>query len=548
MKKFFLLVLMTVHYVFAADMQKFLQTNPSIEQIHTGLNQHEFSCKELINGYLERIKLYNLSTNSNHAPLNAITQLNPQALVIADGLDEELAKNKVFTGSLWCIPVIVKDNIDVAGLRTSSGSLTLLGTYPLMDAVIIRKIKGQGGIILAKSAMDEMASGLSGISSLSGRIGNAYNTAYNPGGSSGGSAVSVAANFAPLAIGSDNSGSVRVPAAYNGIYGLRPTYGLISHAGIFPLGNLDGTAGPMANNVPDLAQLLTIMAANKVDYSEYLNADSLVGKHFAMIKSVAGKSLFIGMPQSILAIYNKVKDNLQSQGATISEIDLPRFSLERKNNMAGTIEEINGYLTQNISNISGFDAICQGKSRVYGTPKNCMKLIIGIKSKNSPEFQQVTQIIAKNQAYILGIMQQQHLDGLILPSGKSGIASYDGNQIGDQSVIASNSGLPEITLPVAQYKGLPVGLELLGPKYAESALLSYAFAYQKHFYSFKAPNLLLAPQFKNWSINELNTLYLLIGKISFTTVIEPMNQNKISPEQSIIATHKAIMLIKTVIR
>jgi hypothetical protein len=141
-------------------------------------------------------------------------------------------------------------------------------------------------------------------------------------------------------------------------------------------------------------------------------------------------------------------------------------------------------------------------------------------------------------------MKQQHIDGLILPSGKSGIASYDWSLIGDQSIIASNSGLPEITLPAAQYKGLPVGLEIIGPKYSESALLNYAFAYQEHYYTFKPPHLSQDRQSNNWSINKLNMLYPLIGKTSFDLAIKPINKNNISPQQSISATKKAIVLIK----
>lgn len=509
-------------------VDKFLATTPSIKQIHEELYDHKFSCKDLINGYMDRIRVYNLTTN-NTAPLNSITQLNPNALFDAENLDKTLVKDKVSSKSLFCIPVIVKDNIDVSGLRTSSGSLSLLRTYPLADAEIIKNIKVQGGIILAKSSMDELASGLSGMSSLSGRIGNAYNTEYNSGGSSGGSAVSVASGFAPLSIGTDNSGSVRIPAAYNGLYGLRPTYGLISHNGIFPLGNLDGTAGPMATNVQDMAQLLTIMTNNKFNYTKQLNTNSLQNKHFAIIKSVSGKPLWESMPESIAKIYRQVKSNLESQGVTISEIDLPGFNLERKYNMAGTSDEVNNYLAHNISDIDHMSSICYGNTRIFGKTEECLKFITSIKHTNSSQYKDVIKAININHLYISQIMGKLHLDGLILPSGKSGIADYNASNIGDQSIIASNSGLPEITIPVAQYKGLPVGLEIIGPKYSESSLLNYAYSYQKYYYSFKAPGLIADPQFISWEIKKLNTLYQLIGKMSFDTVIKINNKNNIIP-------------------
>ncbi len=213
-------------YASAQSVDQFLATNPNINQIKTNLKGHKFGCKELINGYLNRIKLYNLTT-SNKASLNAIAEINQNALVDAKKLDLDPINYSTDKGGLFCVPVLVKDNIDVKGMRTSSGSLGLLGTYPLADAQIIRNIRAQGGIILAKSAMNELASGIDGVSSLNGRVGNAYNTSYNSGGSSSGSAVGVASGFAPVSLGSDNSGSIRIPAAYNGIYGLRPTYGLM---------------------------------------------------------------------------------------------------------------------------------------------------------------------------------------------------------------------------------------------------------------------------------------------------------------------------------
>jgi amidase len=131
-------------------------------------------------------------------------------------------------------------------------------TDPIDDAFIVDKIRKAGAITLATRSMDELASGIK--SSRTGRTGNAYDSAQNPGGSSSGLAVSVSANFAMLGVGSDNSGSVRIPAAFNGIVGLRPSTGLISQHGIFPRGNMDGTAGPLARTVSDLASLLDVIA------------------------------------------------------------------------------------------------------------------------------------------------------------------------------------------------------------------------------------------------------------------------------------------------
>src|SRR5580658_3746684 len=230
-----------------------------MKSIHTAIEQHQLTCEQLINHYLERIKQYNLST-AKHAPINAFNEINPTALDQARQLDNHYSQTQKLSGSLHCIPVVLKDNIDTYDATTTSGTLALLGNQPNQDAFLVSQLRKAGAIILAKGGMDELASGFSGISSRSGRIGNAYDPDKNPGGSSGGPAAAVSANFAMIGIGTDNSGSVRIPAAFNGIVGLRPSTGLISQRGIFPAGNLDGTAGPLARNVEDLARLLDVIA------------------------------------------------------------------------------------------------------------------------------------------------------------------------------------------------------------------------------------------------------------------------------------------------
>lgn len=429
-------------------------------------------------------------------------------------------------------------------MRTSVGSLSLLGTYPVADATVIGNIKHQGGIIIAKSSMNELAAGIDGVSGLSGRIGNAYNSDYTSGGSSGGSAVGVAAGFAPISIGSDNSGSIRIPAAFNGIYGLRPTYGLISVNGVFPMGNLDGTIGPMASNVENLARFLTVMVNNSTNYEQSLNSNSLRMKRFAVVRSVVGRSLWNDMPKPVNEIYKRVFNNMRSAGVVIVDIDLPKFNLDRTYNMAGTLDDVHQYLLHNISSISQLQDVCYGNSRVFGKPSQCAKFLGSVKAKNGPEYQAVKQMIASNQRYIEKLMKEEHLDGLVFPSGKSGIADSDWHKIGDAFVISSNSGLPEITIPVGQLNGLPVGMEILGVQNSDSNLLNYAYAYQQHFYKFKAPKLVADYSFNHCTLQQLNLLYPLIGMTSFNDAIKIENKNVEDAKQSIIATKKAVAKAK----
>ncbi|EDO26044.1 predicted protein, partial [Nematostella vectensis] len=181
------------------------------------------------------------------------------AIYRAQQLDKIFAKNGI-VGELFCIPITIKDNIDIIGMETTSGSYALKGTLPIKDAKLVKKLKEENAIIIAKTTMDELAMGMNGFSSFNGRAGNPYDTTKNPGGSSAGAAASISANFAVIAIGTDNSGSIRIPAAFNGIYGIRPTQNSISSDGIFPMGNIDGTAGVMTRTVTDLAISLKVLS------------------------------------------------------------------------------------------------------------------------------------------------------------------------------------------------------------------------------------------------------------------------------------------------
>lgn len=233
----------------------------TIRSIHTALKKHEITCEQLVNAYIDRIKKYNLSA-SNKPPLNTIARINLNAIDQAKRLDQEFSKGE-FKGSLFCIPVLLKDNIDSYDSVTASGSVAMLNNQPIHDAFLTKKLRNAGAIILGKGTMDEFASGVYGISGAHGKTGNVYDTSKNSGGSSSGSATAVSANFVMVGIGTDNSGSIRIPAAFNGIFGLRPSTGLVSQNGIFPRGNMDGIAGPLARTVEDLAITLDVYAGRK---------------------------------------------------------------------------------------------------------------------------------------------------------------------------------------------------------------------------------------------------------------------------------------------
>lgn len=519
----------------------------TINEIHSAIITHQSTCYEIIKSYLARVYKYNLSLANNKPPLNAISQINMDLLNQANNLDKYYTKNNKLSGSLFCVPVVVKDNIDVLGMETASGSYALLGSRPLNDAVLVDQLKKEGAIIIAKAGMDELAMGASGISSLDGRIGNAYDATMNPGGSSGGTAAAIAANFAIIGIGTDNSGSVRLPAAFNGLYGLRPTQGLISKNGVFPMGNIDGTPGPMTKTVTDLAISLNAITKNGIDYTKYLNSGALSGKVIAVLNTAGNYDVWKHMPQNIKNIYTEATQNLIKSGAKIKYLSLPKFDNNRSPHMAGTAEDVNDYLQHNLTTRSSMQDMCRSDNmRVIGSKLECLKDVNSIPKKSSAKYKEALAIISYNLQYVTKIMKNEHIDGILLPISKSGSSTYDLTKVNTwQAPVSSNTGLPSIVIQIGHNKdNMPIAMEIVGNKLAEGELLSMAYDYEQHYTAYVPPNLTPSSEFDDWPIAKLNNLFRQIGKDTYQLFIKPKNKNEVTPQQSYTATVQAIKEVK----
>src|SRR5215472_13120365 len=231
--------------------QSFEVAEVSIADEQKAMTEGRVSSKDLVEAYLKRIDAFD-----HRGPrLNALITLNPNGLREAEALDRERAA-KGPRGPLHGIPVIVKDNYSTADLQTTAGSLALLGFVPSSDAFQVRKLREAGAVIIGKSNLHELASGITTTGSAFGQTLNPYDPSRNPGGSSGGTAAAVAASFAAAGMGSDTCGSIRIPSASNNLVGLRPTKGLSSIDGIVPLSATQDVGGPLARSVADLAVML----------------------------------------------------------------------------------------------------------------------------------------------------------------------------------------------------------------------------------------------------------------------------------------------------
>ena len=237
-------------------MKAFNPIETTISKVHQAMREGGLSCRELTEFYLEQIA----RLDRQGPKLNAIIELNPDALKEADELDRRF-REQGLTGPLHGIPVLLKDNIQTAGLNTTAGSLSMAGFKPKEDAFIVKRLKGAGAFVLAKTNLHEFAIWGETISSVQGQTLNPYDLTRTPGGSSGGTGAAIASNMGLIGIGTDTVNSVRSPASACCLVGIRPTMGLVSRSGIIPCSLTQDTAGPICRSVEDAVRTLDCIAA-----------------------------------------------------------------------------------------------------------------------------------------------------------------------------------------------------------------------------------------------------------------------------------------------
>lgn len=535
-----LFVFYSIAFAQEVNSNPFQLVDATIDSVHTAMQQRTLTCVQLVDSYLNRIKRFNLDLTRG-APINALVAINPSLYEEAARLDQSYQQTGKWLGPLHCIPVLLKDNIDTADITTSAGSLALLGSQPVKDAFIVEQLRKSGAIILGKSAMDELSGDMIGISSRSGRIGNAFDPQQNPGGSSGGSGAAISANFAMLAVGTDNSGSIRIPAVFNGIYGLRPTTGLISQTGIFPRGNLDGVAGPMARTVKDLAIMLDVLAKSDPrdrktatvtrtnSYTDFLKPEGLKGKRIGVIRSGAGIEPFKTSNKAAEEIFNATLKKLETLGVTLIDVHLSEFDTQRDNNMAGEVEDINNYLRSFPSTRKDYRDICKSdRTRAFqGGLKGCLSHLKNTAKRGGARYESVLAMFVANRKYVESNMEKHQLDALIMPISTVGSATYDPMAVNTwQLPIASNAGMPAITI-IGGYTPtpikMPVGLELIGKSYGEGLLIEMAYAFEQNSGPRLVPTLpeaALPSPLMAMSIPSLNNLWTVIGNAAYDKVLK----------------------------
>src|ERR1700674_1542957 len=300
----------------------------SIADIHKALQAGTLTCHDLVQQYLDRIHAY----DQQGPAIKSMLCLNPASLEQADALDQDFRRTHKLK-PLGCIPIVLKDNFQTADMPTTAGSILLKGAQPAKDAFTVTKLREKGALILGKANLQEFASGGISVTSLGGQTKNPYDLKRTPGGSSGGTGVAVAANFAAAGTGSDTGGSIRSPSSANNLVGLRPTTGLISRDGIVPVSVTQDTIGPMTRNVADCARMLDAMAGYDPNdpvtslsvghippsYTAFLQ-NGLPGARLGVFKNLFGHG---PENEEVNRVMAKAIEVLKHQGAVIVPVEDP---------------------------------------------------------------------------------------------------------------------------------------------------------------------------------------------------------------------------------
>jgi len=491
---------------------KFLET--TIEDLQNGYKNGSFSVAEVVQAYSDRIAAIDHSGPS----LMSVILVNPEAAAIADSLDLVALENR---GALHGIPVLLKDNIDTHDqMATTAGSRALAGSMPLEDSFVAKRLRSAGAVILGKANLSEWANfrgqmSSSGWSGVNGQTKNPYVLTRTPCGSSAGSGVSVSANLTLLAIGTETNGSIVCPATANGIVGIKPTVGLISRAGIIPISYTQDTAGPMARTVADAVIALgaltgldpkdakTAASEGKAlsDYTPYLKADGLQGKRIGWFKAAFGNHATTD------SLTVKAIATLKAQGATIVEIDQINERSTGGHSFQVMLHEykqgLNDYFAglgpdakiKNLEALIAFNKQDSLELKYY----NQAYLEMALEKEGLDSNTYVDHLAALKKASqeqgIDKVMADHQLDGFVAPTGSPAwsIDWLNGNNYHvSSSSPAAWAGYPNITVPMGDVHGLPVGISFFGTAWSEPTLIEMAYSFEQ------ATQARIVPRFRAW--------------------------------------------------
>ena len=469
----------------------------TIAQIHTALHAKQVTCRGLVEAYLARIDAYDKKGPS----LNAVVLLNPDALKRANDLDARMKAGTPMR-PLECIPVIVKDNYETKGLRTTAGSQSLANFIPTRDAFVVQKIKDAGAIVLLKSNMAEFAfTPLETVGSiLPGYTFNPYSLNHTTAGSSGGTAAAIAANFGAVGLGTDTGNSIRGPSSHQSLVGIRSTMGLVSRTGVVPLNLLADIAGPITRTVEDAAIVLQVIAGpdpgDRVtlssaghippSYTAFLKKDSLKGVRLGVLHDAYDRPT---ADAEVMTVFKAALAELKAAGAEIVDPAAVDGLPQRPQNAGpcrGFKYDLEHYLAEAGAPVKTLDEIIKG-GNFHPTIRRRLESAQTMEAAgdDSPGCQASRDYRKKYGDAVLATMLKLKLDAFVYPTWSNPpaiIGDVRSNLAGDNSqVYAPTTGFPAISVPMGFTRGgtLPAGLTIFGRPWDEGRLFAFAYAYEQ---------------------------------------------------------------------
>ncbi len=480
--------------------QAFEVEEATIAQVHDAMRTGRLTCRALVDAYLRRINTY----DKNGPAINAIVMINPDATKEADEMDRRFARSGL-TGSLHCVPMIVKDNFETKGLQTSDGALVFAGYQPQQDATQVARVKAADAIVLAKSNMAEWAfSPVETVSSiLPGYTRNPYALDRVTAGSSGGTAASIAASFGLVGFGSDTGDSIRGPSSHQSLVGIRSTMGLTSRAGVFPLNLRADIAGPIARTMEDAVKVFQVIAGEDPrdpatapakgraipDYSKSLDRNGLKGAVIGVLHEAYERD---STDPEIVRIFMAALEDLRRSGATV--IDPAKVEgldgVKRATGAApcmGFKYDLNLFLSDRAGQVPVTDLAAILKSGKFH-PSTQKRLEDAEKGPaNGPDSEACQADTAYREQFrttVVKTMDRLKLDAFVYPtwSNPPRLIGDLNTPAGDNSqVFSPTTGFPAINVPMGYSRGgtLPVGMTFYGRAWSEAELIKLAYAYEQ---------------------------------------------------------------------
>ena len=534
----------------------------TMDQVHEALagrrvleDGSPVTCESLAQMYIDRIYAFNDAPQpANGLPVRGVLAINPLALEQARALDALYASDDgIGERFLHCMPVLLKDNYDTVDYPSTQGSYSMLGHQAGVDAHSVAKLRAAGALILGKANQDEFAFFTTGFSNRAIQVSNPYNTSESPAGSSSGTGASIASNFALGGTGSDTCQSIRHPSSVNGLVGIRPSLGVISQHGIFPLSHTRDTGGPMTRTVKDAALMLQAMAGvdsrdpktllypdemRPDSYIEFLDRDvhGVAGRNIGVVRQLGTNTSAAGTGRQGELIAQAV-EKLESMGATIYDVYLPDFVNRGAgsrhydiNEYFKTFEAEGGVSERACVSSAAIDLLADRSSVAHGRSE-CTDIegivetgrvgprtaalfgLVAAADPNQAPTAEELQGIVEERDYTTAVMDalvdengdpvldsnlnQIRLDALVLSPGPTGGRTCD---------FGSTTQMGSIVVPVGfdESVGVPRGMEIFVRQYDEGTGLGIAYDYEQATLHRAPPSLVASPLLVNETITEFN--------------------------------------------